>query len=213
MAEPICPSRPPADVPTLLPASPPGARPCSLAMWLPGCRGGVKIVVSPLNVRDPSSPRLTPIARRDPRRCRPWPWYGRARLRSMRTRRPAVTSGSLARPARRARGRWCPGPGIGVMSGRRAAAGRSWCPGCGARGGGPATRCCRVRAGLAAGHGRDGGHGDHGGGRRRLRGPPRNGSITCAAGGPYSDIDPCIAGSAPCPRRVSARQVPLVSRS
>jgi len=31
-------------------------------------------------VRDPFSPRLAPIARRDPRRCRLWPWYGRAPL-------------------------------------------------------------------------------------------------------------------------------------
>ena len=60
--------------------------------------------MSPLNVRDPSSPRFAPTARRDPRRCRLWPSYGRARLRSMRTRRPAVRSGSLGRPARRVPG-------------------------------------------------------------------------------------------------------------
>ena len=33
--------------------------------------------------------RVAPIAKRDPGRCRPWPSYGRARSRSMRTRRPA----------------------------------------------------------------------------------------------------------------------------
>jgi hypothetical protein len=51
-------------------------------MLLPGCCGRARILPSPLNVRDPSSPRFAPIPRRDPRRCRPWPWYGRARLRS-----------------------------------------------------------------------------------------------------------------------------------
>jgi hypothetical protein len=41
--------------------------------------------------------RVAPAARRDPLRCRSWPSYGRARLRSMRTRRPAVIWGSRAR--------------------------------------------------------------------------------------------------------------------
>ena len=57
------------------------------------------------------TPRVAPTARRDPRRWRPWPSYGRARLRSMRTRRPAVIWGSRARTARRVPGRWRSGRG------------------------------------------------------------------------------------------------------
>ena len=79
--------------------------------------------MSPLNVRDPPGLMLH-----------------RARSRSTPMRRSAVTWGSLVRPARRVPGRWCPGRGTGVMSGRRAAAGRSSCPGCGAGGAGRATR-------------------------------------------------------------------------
>jgi hypothetical protein len=52
---------------------------------------------------------VAPTARRDPGRCRPWPSYGRARLRSMRKRRPAVIWGSRAWTARRVPGHWCSG--------------------------------------------------------------------------------------------------------
>ena len=88
---------------------------------------------------------------------------------------PAVTSGSLVRPARVCRA-------AGVLVGVPAL-----CPG-----GGPlpedlrapaAVRAVRgepcaaagVHAGLAAGYGRDRGRGVHAGGRRRVRGPPGRG--------------------------------------
>jgi hypothetical protein len=50
-------------------ASRPGVRPCSFAMSAGSrCPAGQDLAVPP-NMRDPSSPRLAPIARRDPRRC------------------------------------------------------------------------------------------------------------------------------------------------
>jgi hypothetical protein len=88
----------------------------------------------PLNVRDPSSPRFPPIARRDPRRCRPWPSYGCARCRSMRMWRPAAGWRSLVPIARRAPGRWSSGLATGGMCGWRAAAGRCSCRGSAAGG-------------------------------------------------------------------------------
>ena len=60
---------------------------------------------------------IAPTARRDPGRCRPWPSYGRARLRSMRKRRPAVIWGSRARTARRVPGRWCSGRVLALCPG------------------------------------------------------------------------------------------------
>ena len=120
---------------------------------------------------------------------RPWPSYGRARCRSMPMWRLAGRWRSPARSARRAPGRWCSGLVTGVMSGRRAAAGRSSCRRlrCGAVPGEPCA-APGVRAGLAAGCGRDGRRGDRAGGRRRVRGAPGGGP------GRVSRIRPRAAG-------------------
>ena len=59
-----------------------------------------RIVPSPLSLGGPFRLRLTLAARRDPRRCRPWPSYCRAQCRPMRTLLLAGRWGSRARIAR-----------------------------------------------------------------------------------------------------------------
>ena len=63
----------------------------------PGLLGQAKILVSPLNVRDPSSLRVAPTARKDPKRCRPWPSYGSDRSRGFQPGR-AVARHRQGRP-------------------------------------------------------------------------------------------------------------------
>jgi len=150
-----------------------------LFLGLPGGPGQDR-GVNPLDVRDPSSPSFCGrFARRDPR-----PVSARGHRMAV----PALRSMAYAGGGREVgfprpslpvvcRGRWCSGRGTGVMSGRRAAAGGSSCPRlrCAPPCGGESCRCCPAftlawRLDVAEG---TIGSVLAGGGRRRVRGPPR----------------------------------------
>src|SRR6266567_1936210 len=86
-----------------------------------------------LNVRDPFSPRLRRSREGIRGRCRPWPWYGRARSRSMPTWRLAVT--------------WISPPGVPVV--RRVAGVMVWLPAL-CPGGGRLAEDLRAQAAVRA---------------------------------------------------------------
>src|ERR1035441_4217517 len=154
-------------------------------MLLSACRWRARILPSRSDVRDPSSPRLATVARRDPRRCV---------ARGHRMAVPAIgrcvcggwPRGGVPAPGlpvvRRAAGvlvgvsAVCPG-GRPVPEDLRGAAALRALPGdsCPAAG---------VRAGLAAGCGRGDRDGDRRGRRRRGRGPAAGGG---GWGGPLED--------------------------